>query len=243
MPRDTSHRLTCGAIGVWPWRPAPRRASPSRTGRQPGLEVGPGAAPAAESGIERRLLLTVRRMVVAAGGVGLPQPPPVRPSHKLDPMPSNTRPSMRMRSPRVCGPAIRTWPNGCLEDVEAGLVRDQADVHVGSGGLRRGLRRRSGSARSAIDQFPCSLFSNTVERLPRSTMSKRYARLSSGTACVQVQPAPPAAVDRRRVRDGVEDGWSCGISGSPSKYIWVIRRCAKPLAGHARSGCAPAARS
>jgi hypothetical protein len=58
-----------------------------------------------------------------------------------------------------------------LKDVEPDLLRDEADVDIGTA-VWDGISFRLGRD-GIMAQFPYSLFSNSVERRPRSTMSKR----------------------------------------------------------------------
>src|SRR6266851_5613249 len=116
MPREASQKLTCGAIILRPLRPA----------------TLPGPRPAAKAAVEC-LILLVRRMIVAAGGIGLPR----LNQHVLGkvaravedaPLDDNTLASHA----GTCDVAAEI----ILEDFKARLLRYQTDVDIGTGRLR-----------------------------------------------------------------------------------------------------------
>ena len=138
------------------------------------------------------------------------------------------RPSMRMRSPLRAGAGHRLGAEVVLEDVEAGLARDQADMDVGAGGLRgrspAGRLRCPGSSPWLSSPAACSRTAwsgGRAARCPSGRPACAAAPRRRGRAC---------ATSRSRASGSgmVAMMLSWRISGSPSKYIWVIRRCTKP---------------
>jgi len=100
-------------------------------------------APAVELRVQRVLLL-VRRVVVASGGVGLPQ------FHQH----VRARRAGAVQDAALDPDALarRPWPGQhaaqvLAEDVQARLRGDQADVDVGTGGLARRLAQARGPGR------------------------------------------------------------------------------------------------
>ena len=77
--------------------------------------------------------------------------------------------TVSFRAPQV---AVDTLLQFRLTVTDSNGATDQADVDVGARGLGRGFLE-VGLRLSHGAQFPQSLFSNSVERRPRSTMSQR----------------------------------------------------------------------
>src|SRR5207253_1618191 len=177
---------------------------------------GARAAPAPEAVVER-FLLPVGRVMIFAGGVGLPdfeQHVAQRRSGPIDDAPLDADAfALRFRTDQHMGEIP-------LENVESRLLRRKADMHIGA----RRLRCRLFQIVAVGNHSPHFLsmassawtwFSNQVARAPRKTMSKRYARLSSGmAACLS-----SVAINCRIAASlGIERTiGQCAISGSPSK--------------------------
>ena len=219
MPRATIQRLRCGAIG-----------RPLRPGTDAGLDRVEGQRPVSKSEITRpqprkpSSTSSERRSTglgVDAGGVGLPD----LDQHVLDRRAGAVGDDALDGDPLALG--VRAGDVGAellLEDLEAGGAGREADVDVGAGGLRGGLaeiaqRLRHGSVplqavleqrRAAAAQHDVELVGEAVER-DRGVEVERRDQLLERVL----------VGDRRRIGQ-------CGISGSPSKYIWVISRWAKP---------------
>src|SRR6185437_11803077 len=106
---------------------------------------------------------------------------------------------------------------------DAAEIRRHADMHIGAAGLRRGFLEGSEGLRH---QLPSSRFSNRVERRTRSTISNFQAVASIGMVAFMSRTAVNCSIAAGSLM--VRTIGQSGISGSPSKYIWVMRRCAKP---------------
>ena len=186
------------------------------------LEVGAGAAPAAKVLVDR-----------------------ARPRDRPDGRSGRRRWPARSRSARpaaACRCRRTRWPSsGCARPwcsaststlpkffskmSKPAMAGDQADMDVGPGGLRGGLleiveRLRHGS----VPLQPVLEQRRAAGRAARCRSGRRAQ--SSGIEALRSSGAirrSSASLSGIVVRIG-----QSGISGSPSKYIWVISRCAKP---------------
>src|ERR1700676_184448 len=102
---------------------------------KPGVEVGAGPGPAAKALIER-LVLLVGRVVVAAGSIGLP----CLHQDVLGDMTGAIEDSSLNDDPLTFDVGTGDIAAEIIpEDFKAGLARNQADMHIGTRGLRRGF--------------------------------------------------------------------------------------------------------
>ena len=202
MPRATIQRLTCGAIGLRPvaagdragldglegierrcrnrCRSGPSRGSPGRAACPPAGRRDGCSVPAA----------LACQISISTSRVGAP-------------LPSKTRPSMRMRSPLRLR-ADEHVAEILLEDVEAGLARDQADMDVGAGGLRRRFLRDSAELRMAsvplqpvLEQRRAAAAQHDVEAVGEAVERHRGVEVER-----RDQPLDRAPVRDRRRRSG-----------------------------------------
>ena len=208
MPRATIQALMCGAMKR-PLRPSTRPGLIGVEGVDAGLEVGAGAAPAAKA--------SGRAPCRAGGRPGAHTCPRRWPARSR-----SARPSARCRCRRRRGPRCGSSRPGSsrrqhvaevvLEDVEAGRLRRQADVHVRAGGLRSRLGARRARCRPArlrpwllgrALRLPARRGSRTASRAGRAGRCRsgrrgcRAARRRRGPAARSGRGSAPRSARRR----------------------------------------------